>query len=326
MVLDALADEWQLALDEAASALDAAAGAFPPDELRNLRHALALERAATARELAALAHELHTATVPWLSPTPVLPHALGLPDDVSACVFDLDGVLTDSGALHAAAWAEVFDDLLLRSSYRAGRQFIPFDRDADYRAFLDGRTRLEGIHLFLQSRGISLPEGRPDDPPAADTAYGLARHKDDAIGRRLLHPGVNALPGARRYLEAAGRAGLPRAVVSSSTRTLPMLELAGLAPLVETRVDAEQIAAGELRSRPAPDLLLRACELLGVEPERAVTFVHNPDGVAAGRSAGLTVIGVAADEAARERLRAFGVEIVVVELADLLDRRLRQAA
>jgi len=125
----------------------------------------------------------------------------------------------------------------MRRAGQTGWEFVPFERDADYRAYLDGRPRLEGIHLFLQSRGIRLPEGFPDDPFDADTAYGLARRKAAALGRGLRTRGVNALPGARRYLEAAGRAGLGRAVVSSSTRTLPMLELANLASLVDVRID-----------------------------------------------------------------------------------------
>ena len=140
--------------------------------------------------------------------------------------------------LHAWAWVEVFDEFLLRLSDKTGWHFIPFDRDADYRAYLDGRPRLEGIHAFLDSRGIRLPEGRPDDPVEADTACSLASRKSEALGR-LRQRGVTALNGARRYLEAAGYAGLKRAVVSASASTLPMLELAGLATLVEDRVDAD---------------------------------------------------------------------------------------
>jgi HAD superfamily hydrolase (TIGR01509 family) len=324
--IDTIADDWQLALDGAVSALDAAGKALPPDELQRRRHALALERAETARDLAALAHDVGAHDVPWLSPTRVYPHALGLPDDLRACVLDLDGVLTDSNVLHAAAWAEVFDPLLVRLAERGDVPLVPFDPVADYSAFLDGRTRLEGIHLFLAGRGIRLAEGRPEDTADAQTAYGLARHKSQVLARHIHRRGINALPGARRYLEAAGRAGLGRAVVSSSARTLPMLELAGLAPLVDARVDAEQIAAGELRSRPAPDLLLRACELLGVAPQHAATIVHTADGVAAGRTSGLVVIGVGRTEPTRERLRRLGVEVVVDSLGALLDRRLLEPA
>lgn len=322
MELDRLADDWQLALDGASSALDAAVKTFSGDELRARRHSLALERAEAARELAELAADVHSPHIPWLAPSAVQPQSLGLGSGIRACVFDLDGVLTDSGVLHAAAWSEVFDDLLLRLAEDAGWQFVPFDADADYRAYIDGRPRLEGIHTFLRSRGIRLSEGHPEDPVDVDTAYGIAHRKSRALARGLSRRGVNAVPGARRYLEAAGRAGLGRAVVSCSTRTLPMLELADIASLVDVRVDAEHIETERLGSRPAPDILLSACRGLRVEPAAAVTFAHNPDGVAAGRAAGMAVIGVGSDE----RLLAFGAERLVGDLTELLDRRLLAAA
>ena len=257
--------------------------------------------------------------LPWLSPIPLSARMLGLSPSVRACLFDLGGVLTDSAALHAWAWGEAFDEFLLRLSARVGWRFIPFDRDGDYREYLDGRPRLEGIHAFLDSRGIRVPEGRPDDPGRADTAYGLAARKGDALARGMQQRGVTALAGARRYLEAAGHAGLKRAVVSASATTSPMLELAGLANLVDERVDADVMHAESLRSRPAPDLLLAACRRLGVDPEEAVTFTHSAAGVAAGHAAGAAVVGIG-EEAQAELLRGFGADRVVPALAALLDR------
>lgn len=315
--LDTVADDWQFALDAAGRALDASARAFPADELHARRRRLAQERLETEHDLAALAAGIGAHHRPWLSPFPLHPSLLGVSEATRACIFDLDGVLTDSGVLHAAAWAEVLDELLLRVTEPTGWHFIPFDRVADYAAYIDGRPRLEGIRLFLRSRGIQLSH---------EEEHQLARRKSEALGRRLSERGVNTLAGARLYLEAAGRARLGRAVVSSSTRTLPMLELAGLSSLVEARVDAEQIAEGGLRSRPAPDLLLRACELLGAEPEAAVSFAHTADGVAAAHAAGLQVIGVSADERERERLRGFGAAHVAPGLAALLDRRVAAVA
>jgi len=315
--LDTVADDWQFALDAATRALDVSSHAFPVDELHARRRRLARERIETEHDLAVLASRIGVRHRPWLLPFPVHTSLLGLDESTRACLFDLDGVLTDSGALHAAAWGEVFDDLLLRLTEPTGWQFIPFDRVADYAAFVDGRPRLEGIRLFLRSRGIRLTREDED---------ALSRHKSEALGRRIHERGVNALPRARLYLEASGRAHLGRAVVSSSTRTLPMLELAGLSSLVEARVDADQIAAGELRSRPAPDLVLRACELLGVEPADAVSFAHTPDGVAAAHAAGMRVVGVSADGHERERLLAFGAAHVAAGLAELLDRRIVAAA
>jgi len=275
--------------------------------------------------LADLARAAGVRPAPWLSPTPVNAPMLGLPPTTEACLFDLDGVLTDSVVLHAQAWAEVFDELLLRLSESAGWHFVPFDRRADYRTYIDGRPRLEGIHAFLASRGIRLPEGRSGDPADADTAHGLARHKTEALARGMHERGVTALPGARRYLEAAGHAGLRRAVVSASASTLSMLELAGLAPLVEVSIDAAVMRREALRPRPAPDVLLAACRRMDVSPATAVSFTHSPAGVAAARSAGIAVIGVARG-AYGETLQGFGAERVVASVDELLEHRLRAAA
>jgi beta-phosphoglucomutase-like phosphatase (HAD superfamily) len=318
--LDTVALGWQRALDAGDHALVAASAFLPEIALRQERSALTHERQQTVTLLADLARVVDIHPAPWLPQAPVSANMLGLPATVRACLFDLDGVLTDSGVLHALAWAEAFDPFLLHVSDDAGWRFIPFDR-ADYDAYLDGHPRLEGVHAFLASRGIHLSEGRPDDPSGAETAYGLARHKTEALTRGLSRHGVNAVGGARRYLEACGFAGLDRGVVSASTRTLPMLELAGLATLVEQRVDAEVIRTQRLRSRPAPDLLLAACARFGVGPDETVTFTHSPAGVAAGHAAGMAVIGVGTGEQS-ELLRGFGAELVVDALSSLLDRRL----
>lgn len=320
--LDSLAAEWQVALDAADSAIAASTPSLKRQEVAARHERLRLERQATAAELRSFARVTRAPEVPWLSPIPLTPARLGLPPRVEACIFDLEGVLTDSSQLHASAWAHVFDELLVRFSQVAGWQFLPFDREADYRRYLEGRPRVEGVHAFLASRGIRLPEGRPDDPPHADTAQALARHKRELIAHSLRRHGVNAIPGARRYLQAAGHAGLGRAVVSASTSTLPMLELAGLAGLVETRVDAETFRTEHLRPRPAPDLPLSACRGLGVEAEHAVSLTHSPAGVAAAHAAGMHVIGVG-DEATRELLAGFGADRVTPSLIALLTAPLR---
>lgn len=322
--LDTLGSHWQHALDAAEGALRAAAPSLAPDELGRRQRELGKERRETARMLVRFAATAGIKPAPWLSQVPVTPRMLGLPSTVRACLFDLDGVLTDSGVLHAWAWGEVFDGLLLRLSERLGWHFIPFDRGDDYLTYLDGRPRLEGVHAFLGSRGIQLPEGRPDDPADADTAYGLARRKGDALERGLHRRGVTALPGARRYLEAAGHARLGRGVVSASASTLPMLDLAALDALVEERVDADVIHAERLRSRPAPDMLLVACSRLGVRPQDAVTFTNSAAGVAAGHAAGVGVIGIGDDER-RELLGGYGAERLVPSLAALLDPVLKGA-
>ena len=228
--LESLSANWQRALDAAGSALRAAGDSLPAWELRDRRAALARETETTVAALRELGRGGRQ-PAPWLSPVPVTNAMLGLPATVGACLFDVEGVLTDSSRLHAWAWGEVFDDFLSRLSGTTNWHLIPFDRVADYRAYVEGRPRLDGVHTFLRSRGIQVPEGRPDDPSNADTAHGLARRKGRFLERRLQEEGVTALRGARRYLEAARRAGLERAVVYESSSTLPMLEQAGLAAL-----------------------------------------------------------------------------------------------
>jgi beta-phosphoglucomutase-like phosphatase (HAD superfamily) len=322
--LDPIANQWQRALDADSRALGAVKGVLQPDQIGTRTRALAQERHETKLLLSRLARTTGAQPAPWLADTPLTARSIGLPGGAEACIFDLDGVLTDSGVLHAWAWAQTFDPLLQRLAERADLHFVPFDRESDYRAFVDGRPRLEGIHSFLASRGIRLPEGRPGDGEDAETAYGLARRKSNLLARELHIRGVTSLDGASRYLEAVGRAGLGRAVVSASSRTLPMLQLAHLDGLVEQRVDADAIRAENLRPRPAPDLLVAACTRLGVDPQAAVTLTHTEAGVVAGHAAGLAVIGVAEGEEG-ERLGAFGAERVVDCLGVLLDRRLISA-
>lgn len=322
--LDTAAARWQRALDAAERALAAEAGTLPPAELARRRAALSQERQQAVVALRRLARSAKIRPEPWLAAVAVTHAHVGLAPEIEACIFDLDGVLSDSGFLHARAWARVFDDFLVQHAQRAQWSFIPFDPVGDYREYLEGRPRLEGIHAFLASRGISVPEGRPSDPAGAATAHGLARRKEETLARRLHERGVAAVPGARRYLESAGHAGITRAVVSASTSTSWMLELAGLATLVDARVDADVIHEENLRSRPAPDLLLSACRRLAVRPERTASFTHSPAGVAAGLAAGVTVFGVGSAPE-RELLRGFGAQHVAPSLASLLSPVLKDA-
>ena len=318
--LEAIASRWQIALDAADLALSATSASLPGGELGRRRRALALERQETAEALARSAR-VAGVPAPWLCAVPVTRGMLGLPSSTRACLFDLDGVLTDSGVLHAWAWSVVFDDFLLRLSEKTGWHFIPFDRDRDYRAYVDGRTRLEAVDGFLESRGIRVPAGSADDRHDADTAWGLGRRKGEMVARALQGRGVSVLAGARRYLEAAGRAGIGRSVISASASTQRMLERAGLATLLEDRIDDEAIRLERLRSRPAPDVPLASCRRLGVRPDEAVAFTHSPGGVAAARAAGLSVVGVG-DDLQRTILSRAGADRVVPSLAALLDRRL----
>jgi len=315
--LETISAHWQGALDTADRALTADTGLLAPAEIATRRRALVAERHELATLLRRLARARGISPPPWLAATIVRPSMLGLGQTVRGCVFDLDGVLTDSGLLHAASWAEVFDGYLLRLAHDTGRQFIPFDPADDYRMYLDGRLRIEGVHAFLASRGIHLAEGRPDDDASAETAYGLARHKGELLERALRRRGLATLPGARRYLQAAGFARLGRAVVSASTSTRPMLELVALEHLVDAQLDADVMRREGLRPRPAPDLLVASCRVLGLRPEETVALTHSGAGVVAGRNAGLAVIGIGDGQRA-DLLRDFGAERVVPSLSALL--------
>jgi HAD superfamily hydrolase (TIGR01509 family) len=251
---------------------------------------------------------------------------LGLPATVRACLFDVEGVLTDGSRLHAWAWGEVFDAYLSRIAAATGWHFVPFDRVADYRTYVEGRSRLEGVHAFLGSRGVRVPEGRAGDQGDVDTAYGLSERKGKLLETRLYERDVvTALPGARRYLEAARRAGLKRGVVYESASTFEILDRAGLAPLIDELVDADVIAAEGLRSKPAPDLLLAACRHLEVPVEHAVTFTNTAAGVVAGERAGILTVGIG-DDRQCELLDGFGADRVAPSLSAVLDGRLQAAA
>jgi beta-phosphoglucomutase-like phosphatase (HAD superfamily) len=145
---------------------------------------------------------------------------LGLPDGVVACLFDLDGVLTNTAAVHNAAWTEMFDQFLRRRAERMGVQFVSFDPRVDYPRYVDGKPRADGVRDFLTSRNISLPLGSQTDPPDAETVQGLANRKNEAVLRRIDRDGVEVFEGSRRYLQAVRAAGLRRAVVSSSANTV----------------------------------------------------------------------------------------------------------
>lgn len=242
---------------------------------------------------------------------------LGLPAEIVACLFDLDGVLTDTAAVHAAAWKETFDEHLAARAVRTRCPFEPFE-PADYINYVDGKPRQAGVRDFLASRGIATPAGRPDDPPGTESVHGIANQKNEILLRRIRSDGVAVFEGSRRYLEAARRDGLRRAVVSSSANTAEVLEVTGLAALIEVRVDGKTIEEEGLKGKPAPDTFLAAASRLGVPPAGAAVFEDALAGVAAGRAGGFgAVVGV--DRVGQaQALRAHGADIVVTDLGVLL--------
>ncbi|KAA0118229.1 MAG: hypothetical protein K0R33_4054 [Mycobacterium sp.] len=243
---------------------------------------------------------------------------LGLPDEVRACLFDLDGVLTDTASVHKKAWKAMFDDYLRKHAERTGDRFVPFDIETDYLQYIDGKPREDGVRSMLASRGIELPEGGPQDPGDAETVHGLGNRKNAMFHETLRADGVEVFEGSRRYLEAAASAGLRRAVVSSSANTREVLDITGLAEFVEHRVDGVTLRAEHLPGKPAPDSFVRAAALLEVPPAHAAVFEDALSGVAAGRAGNFGfVVGV--DRVGQaEALRHHGADIVVADLAELL--------
>ena len=250
-----------------------------------------------------------------------LPPVLGLPDGVRACLFDLDGVLTKTAEVHAAAWKEMFDAYLEERATRTGEQFVPFDAVKDYDEYVDGKPRYEGVQSFLAARGIDLPRGDPSDPPEAETVDGLGNRKNVIVLRLIRERGVQPYEGSVRYVRAARDAGLRRAVVSSSTNCRDVLQAAGIEDLFEVRIDGEVAEREHLRGKPAPDTFLAGAKALGVEPPQGAVFEDALAGVAAGRAGAFgSVVGV--DRAGQaDALREHGADVVVSDLAELLDER-----
>jgi beta-phosphoglucomutase family hydrolase len=244
-----------------------------------------------------------------------------LPDAIRACLFDMDGVLTETATVHAKAWKEMFDDFLRRRAEKAHDPFVPFDIHDDYDRYVDGLPRADGVRTFLRSRGIDLPEGDPDDPPDADTVNGLGNRKNEIVQRRIREDGVEVYPGSVRYLHAVRDGGIRTAVVSSSANTPDVLQVTGLTDLFDARVDGLVARQRHLPGKPKPDTFLAAAAELGVEPVRAAVFEDALAGVEAGR-AGRFGLVVGVDRVGQaDALREHGADVVVEDLADLLEAR-----
>jgi beta-phosphoglucomutase family hydrolase len=245
---------------------------------------------------------------------------LGLPSAIRACLFDLDGVLTQTAKVHAAAWKEMFDAFLRARARRVREPFVPFDAVADYGEYVDGKPRYDGVRSFLAARGIHLPEGEPSDPPEAETISGLGNRKNELVLSMIHRQGVEPYEGSIEYVRAVREAGLRRAVVSSSANTGEVLASAGIDDLFEERIDAIAAERQHLNGKPAPDTFLAAARALEVQPSQAAVFEDALAGVAAGRAGRFGyVVGV--DRVGHaEALREHGADLVVSDLAELLDR------
>jgi beta-phosphoglucomutase family hydrolase len=243
---------------------------------------------------------------------------IDLPPAITACLFDLDGVLTKTAVVHAHAWKQMFDEFLKKRAEATGEEFREFDIDTDYNEYVDGKPRYDGVRDFLASRGIELAEGEEDDPPAAETVCGLGNRKNDLVLELIERDGVEAYEGSVRFARLAGEAGLHRAVVSSSANTKSVLKVVGIEDLFETVVDGVVTEEKHLEGKPAPDTYLAGAEAVGVEPSAAAVFEDAVSGVEAGHAGNFGhVVGVDRVNHA-EALRQHGADVVVKDLAELI--------
>jgi beta-phosphoglucomutase family hydrolase len=243
---------------------------------------------------------------------------LGLPDGVTACLFDLDGVLTQTAKVHAAAWKQMFDEYLRARAERTGQPFVAFDPVRDYDDYVDGKPRYEGVRSFLAARAIELPEGGPDDAPDAETIHALGDRKNRIVLGLIRKDGVEPYEGSVCYVHAVRDAGLRRAVVSSSTNCRDVLHAAGIEDLFEAVVDGVVAEREHLHGKPAPDTFLAGARALGVEPAQAAVFEDALAGVEAGHAGHFGVV-VGVDRVGQaDALKQHGADVVVRDLAELV--------
>ena len=239
-------------------------------------------------------------------------------DRFDAVLFDLDGVLTATAKVHAACWKRTFDEYLRMRADRTGERFLPFDIKADYKAYVDGKLRYDGVRDFLKSRAIELPEGSPDDPPTAETVCGLGNRKNDMINDVLQSEGVEAYQGSIALVRQLRRKGMKTAVVSSSHNCLAVLQAAQMADLFDARVDGDVADRRHLRGKPAPDTFLAAAAQLGVSPQRAIVVEDAIAGVQAGRAGRFGLVVGVARKGEVDALKDNGADVVVADLSEFV--------
>ena len=238
-----------------------------------------------------------------------------------AVLFDLDGVLTATAKLHAAAWKKTFDEFLKRRAEAHKEMFAPFDIGNDYRRYVDGKRRFDGVQSFLASRGIDLPYGAPTDPSTASTVCGLGNQKNELVNEIMARDGVEAYPGSVKAVGFLKDQGYKTGVVSSSENCAAVLKAAGIESLFEVRVDGETAANQALAGKPEPDMFLAAARQLRVEAKRTIVVEDAIAGVLAGKRGGFgLVIGVTRSGTA-DALKEQGADLVVGDLEELLPRQ-----
>jgi beta-phosphoglucomutase family hydrolase len=235
-----------------------------------------------------------------------------------ALLFDLDGVVTRTATIHAAAWKQLFDEFLERRAQERGVAFEPFEIATDYARHVDGRSRYDGVDAFLRSRGIELRWGTPSDAPGDETVCALGNAKNRHVDEQLEHRRVEVFEDAVSLIRHARTRGAGIAIVSASENCRRILERAGLLALFDVRVTGIEAARLRLAGKPAPDTFLKAAELLGVAPRDAAVFEDAIAGVHAARAGGFgLVVGVDRDDA-RAALLDAGADIVCSDLGMLI--------
>jgi beta-phosphoglucomutase family hydrolase len=240
-------------------------------------------------------------------------------DRYDAVLFDLDGVLTNTAKLHATCWKQMLDEYLKERAGKRAEAFVPFDLDSDYRLYVDGKPRFDGVRDFLKSRGVHLPEGSPDDPPQAETVGGLGNRKNNLVNRAIEEAGVEPYEGSVRFIQRIRDQGFKVAVVTSSQNCDGVLAAAGLDTVFEVRVDGNMIEMQQLAGKPAPDTFLRAAALLGVTPARAVVVEDAISGVRAGLNGSFGLVVGVARKGNADELKRYGAHLVVNDLGELAD-------
>ncbi|MDT3776731.1 beta-phosphoglucomutase family hydrolase [Nitrospira sp. MA-1] len=240
-------------------------------------------------------------------------------DKFDAVLFDLDGVLTATAKVHAICWKKMFDEYLQKRATRLGESFQPFEIGTDYRFYVDGKPRFDGVRDFLRFRNIELPEGAPDDPPQTETICGLGNHKNEMINAVIESNGVEVYEGSITLVRQIRKEGIGVAVVTSSQNCDAVLKAAGIERLFNVKVDGNVIHDENLSGKPAPDAFLAAAKKLGVDPKRSVVVEDAISGVQAGRNGGFGLVIGVARKGDSEELRQHGADIVVKDLGEFLD-------
>jgi beta-phosphoglucomutase family hydrolase len=247
-----------------------------------------------------------------------LSHQPITPERFDAVLFDMDGVLTSTAQIHSSCWKTMFDDFLRHRAAERNEPFQPFDIATDYKRYVDGKLRYEGVRSFLASRNIALAEGTPQDPPTAETVCGLGNRKDELVKAAIAQGKVESYPDSVALVRRLREQEIRTAVVSASNNCEEVLRVAGILDLFELRVDGVVASELGLPGKPAPDTFLEAARVLGVSPARAVVVEDAIAGIQAARAGGFGLVVGVEREGSSDALRAEGADMVVTDLAELL--------